>query len=127
MNNKTKAIKLLKEKGYIITPPKKTIILNGWEYTIEDEQKAKKYDNIKIPKGWQLWEGEDAIKFHKDKKLRKQFNLEDCWFFVESIYYLPEYVARFSAYSDWAYLSCDRYPSSSNGSLGVRFKRKVKK
>lgn len=99
----------------------------GWQYTIEDEQRGVLYKEIKIPKGWKLLEAEDVILLHKDIKLRNEFNLEDCWFFVNSKDYFPKNVVRFNANSGRAALVWDRYPSFSWVGLGVRFKRKVKK
>ena len=100
----------------------KTVIHDGKEYTIEDEQEGRKYSEIVVPKGWKLWEPEDVVRLHKDEKLRKKLNLNDCWFFVESKYYLPKYVARFFANSGRVFLICDWDPVSSNSSLGVRFR-----
>jgi len=105
----------------------KTVIVDNVEYEVEETQKGKKYSEIKIPKGWRLWEPEESVKLYKDKKLRKKLNLEDCWFFVQSRCFLPKYVARFGADSDRAGLNCYGYPQDSGSGLGVRFCRDLKK
>lgn len=106
----------------------KTIEIEGWEYETETHDFDKKLPYIKIPKGWELWTYEDCIKLHNDKKLRKELNLDDCWFFIEQPFKVNKNnVARFYADSDGASLDCLGYPRGSGSSLGVRFKRKVKK
>ena len=104
----------------------KTKIHNGWEYTIEDEQKGKEFSEIVIPKGWELWNPSDCFILCEDEKLRKEFNLKNCWFFIKNPLN-KNYVAWFNADSYGAYLGCYGYPSDSYSSLGVRFKRKVEK
>ena len=106
----------------------KTLIIDGWEYTIEDEQKGKDFSEIEIPKEWELWTYEDCIKLHNSH--RKELNLEDCWFFIKQPFEFNkenDYVARFYASSGRAVLSCDGGPQVSYSALGVRFKRRAKK
>ena len=105
----------------------KTITIDGWEYTIEDEQKGKNLSEITVPSGWQLWTQEDCIRLHNSH--RKELNLEECWFFIEQPFNLnqeKEFVARFYANSVRAYLDCGGGPRVSVPGLGVRFKRRVK-
>jgi len=69
----------------------------------------------------------EQIQWLRNSKYVKELNLLDTWEFV---YPNPDkisgnkYVAGFSANSDRAVLYCDRYLTSSNSSLGVRFVRK---
>ena len=104
----------------------KTIKLNGWEYTTEDLQKGKMFSEIKIPKGWELWDYNDCIKLFNSNK--KELNLINSWFFIEQSIkeYKDKYVARFYSYSVGTFLLFDGFPASSDSVLGVRFKRKVK-
>ena len=58
-----------------------------------------------------------------------EFNLVDTWEFVQQpdlISKKNNFVARFYAGSDWAYLVCNGDPSCSYSSLGVRFVRRIK-
>ena len=120
-------MKKCKECGTELPEKGRTVIVGNVEYEVEETQKGIIYKDIKIPKGWRLWEPEETVKLHKDKKLRKKLNLEDCWFFVQSRYFLPKYVARFGADSDRADLNCDWNPRNSYSGLGVRFRRDLKK
>ena len=104
----------------------KTKIHNGWEFEIETHDFDKKLNDIKIPKGWELWKPSDCWLLYENKELWKEFNLKDCWFFVFNPLY-NGLVARFSVGSDGAGLYCDRDPSFAYSSLGIRLKRKVKK
>lgn len=59
-----------------------------------------------------------------------ELGLLDSWEFVkqeDEISRKNGYVARFFAYSDYAYLDCDGYSCSSDSDLGVRFVRKKNK
>ncbi|MEK6884780.1 MAG: hypothetical protein AABY22_34430 [Nanoarchaeota archaeon] len=97
------------------------------EVGIEDIEKGKRLDEIKIPKGWKLWTYQMCIDFHNDEKLRKKLDLEDCWFYVEQPFELNKnYVAGFRAFSDWVVLYCNCVPRGSDTALGVRFWREVK-
>ena len=107
-----------------------TIIVDGWEYEKETTQFNTKFKDIKTPKGWVLWDYEDCIKLHNDKNLRKELNLEDCWFFIEQPFSLnkeEKLVARLVAYSDWADLYCDGSPDDRCVSLGVFLVRRIEK
>ena len=120
-------MKKCKECGTELPEKGRTVIVGNVEYGVEETQKGIIYKDIKIPEGWRLWEPEESVKLYKDKKLRKKLNLEDCWFFVQSRYFLPKYVARFWADSGWADLGCGRNPQDSDSDLGVRFCRDLKK
>lgn len=105
-----------------------TLIIDGWEYETEDHDFDKELKDIQIPKGWELWTIQDCIKLHNSHK--KELNLEDCWFYIKQEFKLnveKDYVAGFYANSDWANLNCGGVPSDTGSSLGVRFKRKVRK
>ena len=107
----------------------KTKIINGWEYTCEDEQKGKSYNKIDMPHGWSLWTAEDCINLHNNKKSRKSLSLETCWFWIEQPFLLNsrnKLVARFDADAGWAGLGCGGDRLISVAAIGVRFKRKVK-
>ena len=106
----------------------KTIKVDGVEYETETHDFNKKLSDIEIPKGWRLWTSEECIKLNNKVKLRKQLNLEDCWFFIEQPFlFNNKLVAWFSANSDRAYLNCSGGPAYTYSSLGVRFCRSVKK
>ena len=102
----------------------KTKTINGIEYEIESHDFDKKLSDIKIPKGWRLWKAHECWLFYEDKKLRKEMNLEDCWFFVEQPRDNTSDVAGFDAGSGRAYLDCYWGPLDTYSSLGVRFCRK---
>ena len=104
----------------------KTKIIDNVEYELETHDFNKKLSDIKIPKGWRLWKPSEAMMLWENEKTRKQFNLTDCWFFIANPL-KNDYVARFHAGSDWAYLVCSRNPDDSGSALGVRFARKVRK
>jgi hypothetical protein len=105
----------------------KTKIINGYEYTIKDEQKDKSFNEIVIPKGWKLWSISDIESFTLEQW--NKLNLKDCWFFIKYPFICNpnNYVARFYVGSYRAYLNCIRDPTYHNPSLGVRFCREVKK
>ena len=108
----------------------KTVEINGWEYEIETHDLGSPLEDIKIPKGWQLWTFENCIEFHNNLNLRKELNLEDCWFFIEQLFRFNKkkgLVAGFGAGSGRALLYCDGWPGFSYSGLGVRFCRKLKK
>lgn len=108
----------------------KTIIIEGWEYTLEDIQMGETFSEIKIPKGWSLWTYEDCVKLHNNNTWRRQLNLGGCWFFIKQPFSLNiknNYVAWFDASWLRADLNCRGDPQYSLAALGVRFKRKVKK
>lgn len=105
----------------------KTIIIDGWEYTTEDERKDKEFKHIETPKGWQLWTYEDCGNLHNSH--RKELNLDDCWFFIQQPFDFNKEkgcVAWFYADSGGANLYCIRDPQYSYSALGVRFKRRAK-
>ena len=102
----------------------KTIKINNIEYETETHDFNKTLSEIKIPKGWRLWTAEECIKLFNSHE--KELNLTDCWFFIKQPFNKFNYVARFDADSDRASLSCSRYPSDRDDSLGVRFCRELK-
>jgi hypothetical protein len=107
-----------------------TIEIDGWEYENKEHGFNETLSEIKILKGWELWTYEDCIKLHNNENFRKALNLGDCWFFIEQPFSFNKekgFVARFYADSDRADLYCNGGPTVTNSSLGVRFKRKVKK
>ena len=124
-------IKELEKQGYEVkkleTP--KTLIIDGWEYDTEDTQKNVSFKNIVMRKGWELWTSRDCENLHNNKVYRKEFNLDNCWFWIKQPFKFNEekgLAARFSADDDGADLRCDGDPADSYSALGVRFKRKVK-
>jgi hypothetical protein len=79
------------------------------------------------PKGWQIATYPILQELRNTKP--EEFNLLKTWEFVQNpdkIRKEKGEVARFSAYSVWADLSCGWSPSYSGGGLGVRFVREVK-
>lgn len=106
-------------KTEIITYKGKKIEIN-----VTDEQKGKSFEEIEIPKGWKLWTSQMCIDLHNDKKLRKELNLEDCWFWIEQPFKLNKEKnlgAGFGALSGRANLNCNRVPAYWISKLGVRF------
>ncbi len=64
------------------------------------------------------------------KKYRDKLNLIDTYEFVQNpdeIGKENNYVARFGAFSGYAYLDCDRDSDYSDSDLGVRFCKKISK
>jgi len=108
----------------------KRIAVDGWEYDTKTTQLDVSFEDLKIPKGVELWTYEDCIKLHNNKKLRKQLDLDDCWFHIKQPFSFNEekgLSARFWADSCGADLDCDWIPTCSDAALGVRFKRKIEK
>jgi len=97
----------------------KTKIIDNVEYELEQHDNGKELSEIKIPKGWRL------LKPFEAQRLWDLGLLRDNWIFVENTNkkLKKDYVARFYAYSDRAYLNCDWYPQYSNSRLGVIFCR----
>lgn len=86
--------------------------------------KGKTLKEIKIPKGWRLLRIEEALFLYNNKKYRKALNMKDTWEFIEQPFEINRkkgFVARLYAFSVWADFSCNREPSVSVASLGVRF------
>ena len=107
----------------------KRIKIGKYEYDTKTTQLGKSFNEIKIPKGAELWDYKDCIKLHNNKKHREQLNLEDCWFFIKQPFKLNKregFIAWFIAGSDRADLFCGRIPQDSYSGLGVRFKRSLK-
>lgn len=72
----------------------------------------------------------EQIQWLRNSKYKDQLNLLDTREFVQNpdkISKENNYVARFYAYSDVAYLDCCRYSSNAYSYLGVRFVRKISK
>lgn len=103
-----------------------TIVIDGVEYEKKEHDFNKNFSEIKIPKGWRLWTADECMRLHKSYK--NELNLSSCWFFIDPSSIFKERndcIARFNAYSDWAYLGCGWGPSFADPSLGVRFARNV--
>ena len=69
----------------------------------------------------------EQIQWLRNSKYRDQLNLLDTWEFVQNpdnISKENNYVARFFAYSGYAYLDCYWVSDDSDSALGVRFVRK---
>lgn len=123
-------MKTCKECGQEMPEKIKPVIIDGWEYTKEDEQKGKMLSEIIIPEGWMLWDVQDCINLHNHKFHRENLNLNDCWFWIEQPFLQnaeEKYGSWFYADAVRANLSCGRDPQYSDAAIGVRFKRKVKK
>jgi hypothetical protein len=103
-----------------------TIIIDGYEYETKTHDFNKCLNDIKIPKGWELWETADFQKFSLENW--NKLNLKEAWFYIKYpfAYNQKDYVAWFDANSAGAFLNCYGNPTYSGASLGVRFKRKVK-
>ena len=97
----------------------KTKIIDNVEYELEQHDNGKKLSEIKIPKGWRLLKPNEAMKLWDLGLLR------DNWIFVENTNkkLKKEYVARFGADLDGAYLDCNWNPQFSLSWLGVLFCR----
>lgn len=104
----------------------KTIIFDGIEFETETHHFNKKLSDIKIPKGWRLWKSSECYDLWINDELRKRFNLNNCWFYVQQPIekYKNKYVAWFNAFSFGVDMCCFRDPSVASASLGVRFCRK---
>jgi len=104
----------------------KTIKVNGVEYETETHDFNKKLEDIKIPKGWRLWESKDFEKFSEEQWI--ELGLEDDWFFIKqfSKYWKKKgKIAWFGASPDGAYLDLDGNRHGAYPRLGVRFCRKL--
>jgi hypothetical protein len=91
------------------------------EVELKETQKGIPFNKIKIPKGWRLLTGAEAMFLWEN--YRNKIDLD--WFFVKPIRDYP--VAGFIAFEDGAFLICGRFPADSNDRLGVRFCREIKK
>ena len=94
------------------------------EVDFKQEQNGKKFEDIKIRKGWRLLrlkELDEVLNYIVDNKLI-------IWSYFEQpiIIYKGKYVARFSADSDWSVLNCIGDPQDSDSALGVIFCRDIK-
>lgn len=105
----------------------KTLKIKGWEYETETHDFNKKLSEIKIPKGWQLWDVSD-FRYFGEKEFNK-LNLWNDWFFIKQPMKVMEekgYASWFLADSGWTNFFCLRVPTITNSLLGVRFKRRIK-
>jgi hypothetical protein len=103
----------------------KTIIINNTEYETETHDLGKELGKIKIPRGWQLWNYDDCLRFSYSR-FKKELNLEDCWFFIEHPSKSKKLIAWFCGDSYGFMLGCSNYSSLSDcATLGVRFKRRI--
>ena len=102
----------------------------GIEFTLKQEQNGKKFSEIKIPKGWQIFDISLFMQLWVLDNYREAImkaNGNDLWIFFKNFDYLKDRrVAKFFADSDGALLSCNGEPLSSNALLGVLFWRKLK-
>lgn len=120
------AVEFLKEKGYKIENPYKTLIVGGVEYETETHDFDKKLSDIKIPKEWRLWTIKECISLFNSHE--KELNLSDCWFFIKQPFNKwKDNVAGFNAVSGRASFGCFWSPTDAYSSLGVRFCRDLKK
>ncbi len=72
----------------------------------------------------------EQIQWLRNSKYKEQLNLIDTWEFVQNPDNISKengYVARFCAYSGYAYLDWGGYSDVSYSALGVRFVRKKTK
>ena len=98
------------------------------EVETEIHDKNKILSEIEIPKGWRLLTVNE-ITWLFNSRYKKKLNLEDTWEFIEQPFKFnkkKDYVARFYADSDGAYLGCIGNPDGRDDSLGVRFCRDLK-
>ena len=94
------------------------------EVDFKQEQNGKKFEDIKIRKGWRLLrlrEMDEVMNYIIENKL-------NIWSYFEQPIktYKGKYVARFLAFSDGVSLSCGRNPQFSGSALGVIFARDLK-
>ena len=94
------------------------------EVDFKQEQNGKKFEDIKIRKGWRmlkLRELDKVMNYIVDNKLK-------VWSYFEQPIETNkgEYVARFCTYSGWASLGCFGYPLGSDSALGVIFCKDIK-
>ena len=98
----------------------KRIKYKNYEYDLETTQKGMNFENLKIPKGAEMWTAKDVLELI-NKFDRKKLNLVEDLFFIKS--YLKEFeVGRLSASPDWFSVYCNGDPQFSDSALGVRFK-----
>ena len=107
----------------------KTIKIKELKIEVETKihDKGEVLKDINIPKGWRLLRAEEIIFLFNNYK--EKLNMEDTWEFIEQPFKLNkknDYVARFYADSDRAYLNCFGFPQDASDSLGVRFCRSLK-
>ncbi len=106
----------------------KTIIIKELNIEVETKihNKNKTLNEIKIPDGWRLLTVSEII--FLTNKYKKELNLEKTWEFIEQPFKINKeknYVARFYAYSDVAYLFAIWDSTYSDRALGVRFCRDI--
>ena len=106
----------------------------GISVEIEVHDKDKSWDELNLKnREDELLTAEQVIwlansKYAKQLKMDGSSSKDD--FFIKQPFNLSRkngYVARFYAYSGYAYLGCGRYSNNSYSSLGVRFVRKISK
>ena len=98
----------------------KTKVINNVEYEMETHDFNKTLSEIRIPEGWRLLKGHEALMLWELKPFID-------WFFVEQPLKNTKDVARFGAISVRADLYCIRGPANRNSGLGVRFCRDLKR
>ena len=90
------------------------------EVEVEETQKGRSFREIKIPKGWRLLTGTEAMFLYENYQDKLKLN----WFFVKPINNYP--VVRFGVGGNGADLVCSWNPDISDSGLGVRFCRELK-
>ena len=130
IEKKEKELKKLKEQLKKETDKTKWLYIS--ELKIEVQTKIHHKDKTYAECEKDLSKGEsiptyEQIQWLRNSKYRDLLNLLDTWEFIQNpdnISKENNYVARFYAGSDYAYLDCGRGSGDSGSALGVRFVRK---